>query len=57
VDVVAISSDAASGTAPLTAGSQIRVGAMQLAGAPSSAARIFRSEEHLIVQLESGSLV
>ena len=73
VGVVAISSDASSGTVPLSAGStiysgesistakgghlQLRVGAVQLALAPSSAARVFRSEEHVIVQLESGSLV
>ena len=36
---------------------QVRVGAMQLALAPSIAARIFRCQEHVIVQLESGSLV
>src|SRR5579863_10609559 len=73
VGVVAISSDASSGIVPLSAGStiysgesistakgghlQVRVGVMQLALAPSSAARIFRSEEHVIVQLKSGSLV
>ena len=65
VGVVAISSDASSGTIPLSAGStiysgesirtaktgrlQIRVGGVQLALAPSIAARIFRSGELIIV--------
>jgi len=73
VGVITISSDASSGTVPLSNGStiysgesistakgghlQLRVGAVQLALAPSSAARIFRSEEQVIVQLKSGSLV